>query len=438
MSRAPIPPREGWSARVLLTLGFVASALLVVGFGGWSVMTTIGGAVVASGQIQVDQNRQVVQHPDGGVVEEIGIVEGADVKAGDLLIRLDGSLLRSELAIVEGQLFEVQARRARLEAERDDDAEPVVPAPLLEIAVQRPEVRELVEGQIKLFAARRDTLAHQTEQLKKRGSQIRAQIEGIDAQITAIARQVELIQKELTDQRSLLERGLAQSSRVLALEREEARLMGQSGELIAARAQNEGRTTELELEITSLAAERREEANTQLRDIGSSELELAERRRALYERIERLQIRAPVSGRVLGLQVTTPRAVLRPADPLLYLIPQDRPLVVAAQILPIHIDEVHVGQDVRLVFSAFQSRNMPDLHGRVSVLSADAFTDPNTGHTHYRAEIILEPGEAAKMNGQTLLPGMPVEAFIQTADRTPLVYLLQPFIDYFNKAFRET
>lgn len=438
MSRAPAPPRTGWSARRPLLLGTVAVALLVGGFGAWSVTATISGAVVAPGQIQVDQNRQVVQHPDGGVVEEIGVVEGAEVKAGDLLIRLDGSLLQSELAIVEGQLFEVQARRARLEAERDDADAPSVPESLLRVAEERPEVRELVEGQIKLFTARRDTLARQTEQLQKRAAQTRSQIEGIDAQIVAMEKQLDLIREELSDQRDLLERGLAQSSRVLALEREEARLMGQSGELIAARAQSEGRATEVELEIVRLAAERREEANTQLRDIGSSELELAERRRALTERIARLEIRAPVSGRVLGLQVTTPRSVVRPADPLLFLIPQDRPLVIAAQIQPIHIDEVHVGQTVRLVFPGFQSRTMPELHGRVTVVSADALTDEATGTAFYRAEIALAEGEAAKLQGETLLPGMPVEAFIRTRDRTPLAYLVQPFTDYFSRAFRES
>ncbi len=427
-----------WSARRPVTLGLVTLVLLVGGFGGWSMLTDISGAIVASGQLEVEQNRQIVQHPDGGVVAEIAVIEGQAVKTGDLLIRLDGSLLQSELAIVEGQLFEVLARRARLEAERDDKDAPTFTGELAELARTRPEVAELVAGQRGLFIARRESLARQSEQLEKRGSQITSQIEGVVAQSQALAIQLELIRQELKDQQSLLDKGLAQASRVSALQREEAQLLGDVGELASSRAQAEGRATEVELEILRLAAVRREEANTQLRDVGPQELELAERRRALIERITRLDIRAPVSGLVLGLQVTSPRSVLRPADPVLYLIPQDRPLVISAQISPINVDEVHIGQTVRLVFPTFSARTTPELQGHVTTISADALTDQRTQAPYYRAEIVLDAGEIAKLSGLTLLPGMPVDAFIQTGARTPMAYLLKPFTDYFNQAFRET
>ena len=427
-----------WSARRPVTLGLVTLALLVGGFGGWSVLTDISGAIIVPGQLEVEQNRQIVQHPDGGVVAEINVVEAQAVKAGDLLIRLDGTLLQSELAIVEGQLFEMRARRARLEAERDDKDAPVFSGELAEMAKTRPEVAELIEGQRGLFLARRESLARQSEQLVKRGAQITAQIEGVAAQSQALTVQLGLIRQELKDQQSLLDKGLAQSSRVLSLQREEAQLLGNAGELASSRAQAEGRGTEVELEILRLAAVRREEASSQLRDIGSQELELAERRRALTERILRLDIRAPVAGLVLGLQVTAPRSVLRPADPVLYIVPQDRPLVITVQITPIHVDEVHVGQEVRLVFPAFSARSTPDLFGHVTTISADSLTDQRTQSPFYRAEIVLDAGEMAKLADQTLLPGMPVEAFIQTGARTPMAYLLKPFTDYFNMAFRET
>ncbi|MES2939491.1 MAG: HlyD family type I secretion periplasmic adaptor subunit [Pseudomonadota bacterium] len=427
-----------WSARGPVLLGLLTLVTLIGGFGAWSVLATITGAIVSSGQIQVEQNRQVVQHPDGGVVEAIAVTEGQAVAAGDLLVRLDGSLLQSELAIVEGQFVETRARRARLEAERDDAARIAIPADLSAMAGGRPDIAEQIEGQLRLFDARRDTLARQTEQMQKRLLQIGAQNQGITAQAQALTTQLRVIGDELASQRELLANGLTQSSRVSALEREEADLLGRAGELTAARAQNEGRATEIDLEILRLAAARREEASTQLRDIGQAELELAERRRALTERIARLDIRAPVSGLVLGLQVTTPRAVIRPADPVLYLIPQDRPLVIAVNIQPIHIDEVHIGQDVRLMFPAFSSRTTPELMGKVAVVSADALTDQASGMTFYRAEIVLNPGEVEKLQGRTLLPGMPVETFIQTAARTPLAYLIQPFTDYFQAAFRES
>lgn len=431
-------PNPAWSARGPILLGTITLAILLGGFGVWSLTATIAGAIVSSGQIQVEQSRQVVQHPDGGVVATINVKEGATVAAGDLLLTLDGSMVKSELSIVEGQLFELLARRARLEAERDDADAPVVPPDLAQIAAARPAVAELVDGQLKLFAARRDTLARSADQLKQRGDQTLEQIKGIKSQIEAMTTQLALVRQELSDQQALLAKGLTQSGRVLELQRQEADMMGRAGELTAARAEAEQRVTEIDLEALRLAAQRREDASTELRDIGSSELELVERRRALTEQIERLDVRAPVAGVVLGMTVTTPRAVVRPADPLLYIIPQDRPLVIEAQIQPIHIDEVRVGQEVRLVFPAFSSRTTPELFGRVSMLSADAFTDQTTGATYYRAEIVLGAEDIGKLADQELLPGMPVEAFIKTGDRTPMAYLLQPFTDYFQKAFRES
>lgn len=421
-----------------LVIGFATLALLLGGFGYWSVASRIAGAVVAAGQVQVDQSRQIVQHPDGGVVETVAVREGQAVRAGDLLIRLDGSALKSEHDIVETQLFEAMARRARLEAERDDAVDIRVPQELQAAAAQNPDVAELLAGQRSLFAARRETLLKQVEQLAKRADQARAQADGIAAQSVAGQRQLDLIRSELADTQGLLDKGLAQMSRVTALEREEAGLMGQLGELAALRARTEGQITEIGLESLRLSAARREEANEQLRDVTSAELQLRERRRALQDRIARLDMRAPVSGLVLGLQVTTPRAVIRPADAVLYLIPQDRPLVIAVQISPYNVDEVRLDQPVRLVLPGVQGRLMPELWGRVAVLSADAFLDQATGQSFYRAEILLTPGEMAKLDGHALLPGMPVEAFIQTGERTPLAYLLQPFTDYFRRAFRET
>jgi HlyD family secretion protein len=435
------PPPEGksgqFSARGPMMLGFVSVLILLVGIFGWGFGTTIAGAVVTSGMLEVEQNRQVVQHLDGGVVETIYVKDGDTVQGGDVLIRLDGNTTRSELAIIEGQLFEFLARRARLEAERDGADTVQIKGELAELIKTRADVAELVEGQVKLFDARRDTLSKQMEQLGKRKLQMSSQIEGIDAQLAAQSKQLVLIEGELKDQRTLLEKGLAQQSRVLSLEREQARLEGQLGELTASKAQAEGRITEIDLEVLRLQAARREDANEQLRDAGARERELAERRRALLEKLDRLDIRAPVSGIVLGMTVTTPRSVIRPADPVLYLIPQDRPLVIMAQVPPIHIDEVHMGQEAELMFPAFSARTTPQLKGHVTMVSADALTDQRTGQTYYRAEIALDPGEMEKLRDLQLLPGMPVEAFIKTDDRTPIAYLTKPFTDYFAKAFRE-
>jgi len=428
---------NAWSARGPLVVGLLALAILLGGFGGWAVFTSIAGAVIAPGRIEVEENRQVVQHPDGGVVEAVMVSEGARVAAGDVVLRLDGTLMRSELAIVENQFYEILARRGRLEAERDDAPAPVFSEVLTEAAAADPEVAAMIEGQQRLFAARIETLDGQIEQLQKRRTQIENQIQGIDAQSAALRRQLDLIGEELVSQQTLLDRGLAQSSRVLALEREQARLEGQVGELAANRARAESQITEADLQILQLRSTRREEAITQLRDLGFRELELAERRRSLAEQVDRLEIRAPVSGIVLGLAVTTPRAVVRPAEPVMYLVPQDRPLVIAARVNPGDIDEVAVGQQVVLVFSAFSRRETPELFGTVTQISADALSDERTG-PYYRAEITMAADEIAKLGDRVLVPGMPVEAFLQTTPHSPMAYLVRPLADYFNRAFRGT
>ncbi|MFQ6553613.1 HlyD family type I secretion periplasmic adaptor subunit [Aestuariibius insulae] len=429
-------PDKTWSASRPLTIGFIALIILVGGFGTWSVMAQISGAIIATGQIEVDQNRQVIQHPDGGVVQAITVDEGDRVEEGDLLIQLDPTLLQSELSIVENQLFEIMARRGRLQAERDD-AEEIEFDPLL--AEGGDQARELMEGQERLFEARRASTQKETQQLGKRRDQIADQIVGIEAQQIALTSQLGYIEKELTDQQSLLDRGLAQASRVLSLQREQASLSGRAGELAASKAQAEGRVTEIDIEILKLGTARREEAITTLRDLQYSELELLERRRSLREQLSRLDIRSPVAGIVYGLQVFARRSVIRPADPLLYVIPQDRPLVIAAQIEPNHIDQVFVGQDVVLRFSAFDQRRSPELNGQVVLVSADAFEDDRSQLTYYRAEIVLAEGEIAKLpSDMTLIPGMPVESFIRTDDRSPMAYLVKPLSDYFAKAFRES
>jgi HlyD family type I secretion membrane fusion protein len=427
---------DRWSARGPLIGGFLGLLVLVGGFGAWAVLTHITGAVIAPGRVEVDQNRQVVQHPDGGVVSEILVKEGDAVAEGDLLIRLDPSELQSELAVVEGQLFEVLARRARFEAERDG-APALVFDPLLANS-DNPVAAELMEGQERLFEARLESAEAEKAQLSKRRDQIRDQIEGIRAQQEATAEQSRLIELELADQQSLLDRGLAQATRVLALQREKASLTGQAGELTAAVAQSEGRITETEIEILRIETTRREDAITRLRDLQFNEIELAERRRALIERLARLDIRAPVSGIVYGMQVFAPRSVIRPADPVTFLIPQDRPLIITTQVEPIHIDQIHPGQTVTVRFPAFDQRRTPELMGRITLVSADAFQDEQSRTSFYRAQVELLPGEIGRLPAEmTLLPGMPVEAFIRTGERTPFDYLAKPLADYFTRAFRE-
>jgi len=421
-----------------MLVGLLGLVLLLGGFGTWAATTTISGAIIAPGRIEVDQNRQVVQHPDGGVVAEINVKEGDRVSAGDVLLRLDPTDLQSQLMIAENQLVELMARRARLEAERDQRKELDFDPLLVQMVADMPDAAALMQGQTTLLMARAETAEQRIAQLHKRRDQTRDQISGIDAQSTALSKQLDLIAEELVSQQSLLDRGLAQAARVLSLQREEARLSGRMGELAAQRAQAEGRITEIEIEILQLGTDRREEAITTLRDLQFRELELREQRRALKERMSRLEITAPVPGIVYNLQVFALRSVIRPADPVLFLIPQDRPLVINARVEAIHVDKLHVGQEVTLRFSALDQRTTPELRGHVTQVSADAFEDEATRASYYRAEVVLEAGEADRLPPDvTLIPGMPVETFIRTADRTPIAYLVKPFTDYLTKAFRE-
>ena len=421
-----------------MMIGLLALGILVGGFGGWATLTEISGAIVASGQIEVDQNRQVVQHPDGGVVKDIYVEEGDAVSVGDVLISLDPSIEESELSIIQVQVFELMARRGRLTAERDGIGAITFDPRLIERAKTDAGIAELMQGQENLFQARVASNAKQIEQLTKRKSQIANQIDGIVAQRAAVATQLDLIEQELADQQKLLDRGLAQASRVLALQRSQAELSGDVGDLIAKQAESEGRITDLDIQIEGLETTRREDAISRLRDQQYRTLELEERAGALIEKLMRMDIRAPVSGIVYGLSVFTPRSVIRPADPVMFLIPQDRPLVITVQVPPIDIDQVYVGQNAVLRFSALDQRTTPELFGKVTKVSPDAFQDDASRMSYYRAEILLYEGETDRLPANvTLIPGMPVEAFIRTQDRTPLDYLIKPLADYFAKAFRE-
>ncbi|MEM9099852.1 MAG: HlyD family type I secretion periplasmic adaptor subunit, partial [Pseudomonadota bacterium] len=420
-----------------IRFGMICTILLVVGLGGWAATAQLAGAVIAAGQLRVEAQRQVVQHIDGGVVGEILVKNGDVVRAGDILIRLDATTLSSELAVLESQLFEIMARRARLLAEQADQAQILFPAELLDVARGRPEVQALVDGQQRLFNARLKTLNSEMAVMDEREAQIREQIEGVKAEMQALRKQSELIGKELVAMRSLQEKGLAQVNRVLALEREEARLLGEFGQMKAQGGQLGVQIAELKQERLRTMDSRREEAITQERELGFRQLELEERRIALNERLNRLEIRAPRPGSVLDMQVFALKSVIRPADPILYVVPNDTGMVVDARVEPINRDQVSPGQDVVLRFSAFNTRTTPEVFGRVMTISNDTLTDEAQGFSYFLAEVSLNEGEIDKLEGEELVAGLPVEVYIQTGSRTPLNYMLRPITDYFNRALRE-
>jgi HlyD family secretion protein len=426
-----------WSARLPLTVGFAAIALLVGGLGAWSVTTEIAGAVVARGVVEVAGDRQVIQHPDGGVVGEILARDGDRVTEGEVLVRLDGTFLRSELAIVERQLAEILVRRARLEAERDGtDAPDFARIPDFAL-VSATDMAEQIAGQRSLFDARRTSLTQERDQIAEQQVQIERQIDGAEAQRTAADRQLALVTAELKDVEALFERGLVQATRVSDLRREAARLEGEIGRLDSIAAEARTRIAGLDIESLRAVDKRREEAIGELRDLQVTAFELEQRRLDLAERISRLDIRAPVAGTVLGSRVTAVQAVVQAAEPMMYLVPGDAPLEVAVRLSPQDIDQVAPGQPVTLVLTAFSTRTTPNIPGTVTRISADAETDTRTGAHYFEAIVTPDPAALAALDGVTMVPGMPVEAFLRTEDRTPLAYLTHPLTVYFDRAFRE-
>ena len=426
-----------WSAKWPLGIGFCSLICLVLGIGFWSVNTQIAGAVIASGQIQVEANRQVVQHPDGGVVGKINVRDGDIVKAGDILLRFDDSRLKSELAIVESQYFELLARMALFEAERDDRADLVYNDILVTQSKTDANIQALMDGQLNFFTARQVSMENQRDQLSEQKIQLGRQIEGVEAQVKANEQQLVLLKEELTAAQSLLDKGLAQASRVLALRREDARIAGQIGSLIADLGRLSAGINGINIQLVQLDTGRRENSIENLRDISYRSIELAERRASLLQTLSRLNVRAPMGGIVYGNQIFALQSVVQSAQPMMYIIPNDLPLVVQAQVEVVHIDQVYVGQDASLNFSAFSQRTTPQIFGTVTKVSADVLTDQVTGANYYQVELVPKDGELERLGGLEILPGMPVEAFLKTNERSTFTYLVKPVTDYFNKAFRE-
>ncbi len=426
-----------WSARLPLIVGFGAAVLLLGVVGAWSVSAQIAGAVVVQGIVEVESERQVVQHPNGGVVGQIIAREGDRVEAGDVLVRLDGVYLKSKLAIVERQLSEIFARRTRLNAERDDATHLEFGA-FPDYEMIGPEItREQAEGQRRLFEARKTSLAQQTRQLTEQQTQIERKIEGVQAQIGSIDRQRDLITQELADVQSLLDRGLSTAARALELEREKAKLDGELGRLSASVAEARTQISSLAIEIVQLSDERREAAITRLRDLQFSEIELEEQRLSVIERLARLDIRAPVSGTVFGSRVFAMQSVVQAAEAIMYIVPSDQPLQIEVRIKPIDIEQVFAGQEVVVALTSYNRRTIPEVPGTVVRVAADAQTDEATGQAFYEAILAPDPEALDALVDVLLVPGMPIEAFLQTESRTPLAYLTQPLAMYFSRAFRE-
>ncbi|MER5171939.1 HlyD family type I secretion periplasmic adaptor subunit [Thioclava sp. GXIMD2076] len=422
----------------LLVLGYAALFVLVVIFGSWASLTKIAGAVIVSGRLEFDTNRQVVQHPEGGRVEEIFVNNGDKVSAGDILIKLDGQDLQPELTILQDQLFALQARRARLNAERLRQDQLTYPETLTQRAESKPGLQQILSGQTTLFEARNTAFAQMLMQLDRKAIQAEDRIIGIDAQIKSVQQQQVLLAEELQTQGGIADTTSQQRARRLSFERELAVLYGQNGQLIAKQAETREDITTIELQKLQILSQRQVELESELHDIDRQELQQMEQVRNLRNKIKLLDIRAPIDGIVHEMATTTRLSVLRPADPVLYLIPQDRPMMIEIRIPPMNIDEIRQGQLATLRLPGLAARDVQELTGSIQRISPDASIDPVTATAYYRAEVMPDARTEAIMAQMPLLPGMPVEAYLRTTDRTPLTYILAPFLSYLDHAFRES
>lgn len=409
---------------------------LVAGVGGWAATTTLSNAVVGDGTVIIDENVKKIQHLSGGIVSELLVKEGAQVKAGEVLLRLDGTTLRASLGIVTSALAQLYAKRARLQAETLG-ADTLTIADLSASGIDVNANRKLVDGEIRLFTTRKSALSGMKKQLEERKAQLREQISGNDLQIRAINDAVNLIDEEYRAINSLYQQQLVTLQRVNSLKRQRVELDGNKGERIASRAQSEGRINEIDLQILQLDEDRRTENAKELTEVEARISEMEERKVANLDQLQRLDLKAPMSGRVYQLMVHTVGGVANPGDPLMLLAPDQRELTVEAKIASRNIDQVHPGQTVDIRFSAFDKRTTPEVIGEVVSMSPDIISDQRTGISYYPVRVRPDPASLAKLEKLALYPGMPAEVFIRVSDRSVISYLAKPFTDQLAHTFRE-
>ncbi|MFL5085071.1 MAG: HlyD family type I secretion periplasmic adaptor subunit [Xanthobacteraceae bacterium] len=424
------------SIRRHVVTGIAAIAVLAGGLGGWAMTTELSGAVIASGALVVDTNLKKVQHPTGGVVGELRVRNGDRVKAGDVVIRLDDTTTRANLAIVIKGLDELAARQARLEAERDDDENIDFAVELL-ARKSNPDVARILGSEQILFDLRRKARLGQKAQLREKVAQVQDEILGLSGQADAKKREIELIQRELEGVRDLWSKKLVPISRLTALEREATRLDGERQQYISAVAQAKGKISETKLQIIQIDQDLRSEVAKELREIQAKSAELVERKVAAQDQLMRVDVRAPQDGIVHQLAVHTIGGVVTASEPLMLIVPQADELTVEVKLPPQNIDQLSGGQRAILRFSAFNQRTTPEINGVVTTISADITQDQKTSASYYLVRISMSAAEIARLNDLKLVAGMPVEAFIQTGDRTVMSYLVKPLHDQIVKAFRE-
>jgi HlyD family secretion protein len=444
MSAQEQDPRRAISQ--LNRVGLALVLLLVFGVGGWAMTSQLSGAVIAPGVIVVESSVKKVQHPTGGVVGEIFVRDGSEVEAGQMVLRLDDTVTKATLGAIRSQLDELLVREARLLAERDD-AKSITFPDLLAGRRNDPSVFAAFAGEEKLFESRRNAREGQTSQLRERVGQSNEEINGLSAQQAAKESEIGLIARELVGVTQLYEKNLVSISRYMQLQRDQARLNGERGQFIAEIARARGKISETELQIIQLDRDFRTDVLKDLREAQGKIAELKEKVVAAEDQLKRVDIRAPQSGIVHQLSVHTVGGVIANGETIMLIVPRADELVVEAKISPNDIDQVAVGAKATVRVMAGNQRMTPEIAGEVRRISADLTRDQQQQQqqqqqtqsqpAYYTVRITLPVAEVARLKDITLLPGMSVEAFIRTQDRTPLQFILKPLHEQIARTFRE-
>ena len=423
------------SVRRHLVLSIAASGLLVGVLGGWATTTELAGAVIAAGRLVVATSVKKVQHPTGGVVGEVLVHDGDTVHAGDVLLRLDETVTRANLAAVENNLIELYARLARLEAERDGSNRIAAPRELDDYSGNA-KVGEVIAGETRLFNLRSTARAGQKLQLQERTGQLAQEIQGLTGQIAGKKRETDLINQELAGVRELWRKNLIPIQRLTALERDSARIEGELGQLVASVAQTKGKISETNLQIIQIDQDLRSDVAKELREVQGKIAELVEKRVAAQDQLKRIDVRSPQNGTISQLAVHTVGGVIGPGEQLMLVVPQSDDLVADAKVAPRDIDQVHLHQRALLRFTAFNQRTTPEIEGKVTLVGADEVIDDKQGTSFFKVQATPIESQRRQLDRMNLVPGMPVEILIQTSSRTFLSYLIKPMADQMNRAFR--
>jgi HlyD family secretion protein len=427
------PPKEGFGLRGRVIVATIFGIGLIGLCGGWAGTARLSGAVIASGSVLVDEEVKQIQHLDGGVIRAIEVRAGDSVEAGQLLIRLDDVQIRAERSIVSDQLTELRGRLTRLTAERDGKSEVAFAPSYVASSDFAPIV---ARGEEQLFLGNLRNRLSQKSQLELQIGQLNQEIEGLSSQMTALDEEFALMETERTKVRSLIKKGLTEGSKGYTMDREVARIVGQRGEAKANLARASGRIGEVQLQIIAIDDTARNEAQRELRLVEARLAELDEKLRAVNDQLARTEIRAPLAGTINELNVHTLGGVVTPAERLLSIVPASPALKIEFKLSTRDVDQISLGQPAKLRFSAFNQRTTPEVEGVITRVAAAATRDPQTGESFYLAEA-KATGDLSSFGDRGLVPGMPVEVFVQTQEQVAIAYFAKPFTDQFARAFKE-